>query len=135
MIDPRELRVGNLIWILHEDWEEEKAITTRHLIDLQHHIEFPDDERYSRGGPKDYIAAIPLTAKWLERFGFKQFTPMSNVWWSIQIGDTEILDITIWPTCVELLYLDKRLPKDPQYVHQLQNLYFALTGKELELKS
>ena len=71
----------------------------------------------------DQYQAIPLTEEWLVRFGF------------------DYLDLRFWSSklCIHLkdnefyvLYEQGRL--FIQYVHQLQNLYFALTGEELEIK-
>lgn len=70
---------------------------------------------------------IPLMSGWLKRLGF-----------SLEITNGGFLK---WQKG-EFKLLDRRLPH-PQfhapgaridYVHQLQNLYFALTGEELKLK-
>lgn len=95
----------------------------------------------------DYLEGIPLTEQWLEKLGFKKETYgiheganyKHTLWfgdWHFNYGkhkngqgyfiiqsnggydDAGELDII--ETC--------------KYVHQLQNLYFALTGKELTLK-
>lgn len=61
---------------------------------------------------------IPLTPEWLERFGFKE---VDGYWYkgffALRNGEYfEIIDIWI------------------DHVHQLQNLYYALTGEELTVK-
>ena len=76
---------------------------------------------------KDYIKPIPLTEEWLVKFGF--------IWgsythgWKIKNSDEKII-----------IEKDFRLSSGIfnikiKHVHQLQNLYFALTNTELELKS
>jgi len=85
-------------------------------------ISFDDGDEYG----------IPLTEEWLTRFGidwdiyWQGYTDGNWVLtngnetgiWRIAYGKRRN-DIIVW-------YL--------KYVHQLQNLYFALTGKELKLK-
>ena len=76
------------------------------------------------------IKPIPLTEDWLLKFGFKKDTWTDNgliigSWWnngSILITDDFKLD-------------GQEEMKSLQYVHQLQNLYFALTNEELTFKS
>lgn len=69
---------------------------------------------------------IPLTEEWLLKFGFKSIQDgwyeysNSNITFSWNIYDRQ------------LRFLGE--PFNIQYVHQLQNLYFALTGEELEVK-
>jgi hypothetical protein len=90
---------------------------------------------------------IPLTTNWLEKFGFEKnkdkrwmrgksrytifyseyyATGEDNCMWRIEYHDTdygrnEYKDCNQWGDVIK-------------YVHQLQNLYFALTGEELTVK-
>ena len=90
---------------------------------------------------------IPLNTKWLEKFGFEKnkdnrwmrgksryaifyfeyyATGEDNSMWRIEYHDTdygrnEYKDCNQWGDRIK-------------YVHQLQNLYFALTGEELTIK-
>jgi hypothetical protein len=75
---------------------------------------------------------IPLTEEWLERFGFEQM--------KLYTGDNCFVKEKFCVLCDgELKNYDLRLTFDSDqtirvkldYVHQLQNLYFALTGEEL----
>jgi hypothetical protein len=79
---------------------------------------------------------IPLTEEWLVKFGF------------VVEGDDLCLDagrlIFMWYNDDEFVHLINFLNLQVkrtdtilsiQYVHQLQNLYFALTGEELTFKS
>jgi hypothetical protein len=77
---------------------------------------------------------IPLTEEWLLKFGFVKSKVSSQF-------DKEKLTIQI---ANELEYHKKGrvyfnswaiLEESIKYVHQLQNLYFALTGKEITFKS
>lgn len=73
----------------------------------------------------ELIKPIPLTEEWLIKFGFKPDVDIPN--WLVRNG----LKCNI--KNMEFSYLAAKLKK-PIYVHQLQNLYFALTGEELILK-
>ena len=73
-------------------------------------------------GELDYITPIPLTEEWLLKFGFKQNKKYKYWEFGKFIIDQNftLCDIDIKVTI--------------KYLHQLQNLYFALTEKELEIK-
>ena len=64
------------------------------------------------------IEPIQLTEKWLLKFGFSIF---ENMYF--------IKGLQIWK-CNDMFLCDKN-GIYIKHVHQLQNLYFALTGKEL----
>ena len=76
------------------------------------------------------LKPIPLTEEWLLRFGFVKIRGLHLCkGYSLNSGEY-------------LVYIDDRgvyLKTNKnifiKYVHQLQNLYFALTGEELTLKS
>ena len=78
------------------------------------------------------IEPIPLTKDWLVKFGFDQ----NNV-------DIEKYDCKWYKFSFTLDYWNAQKffvygyiggNKTIKHVHQLQNLYFALTGEELEIK-
>ena len=80
------------------------------------------------------LEPIPLTEEWLVKFGFendkkglilefKNYS-YSYLWFNNNSGQLRLVSEG-----------GKFLTHDNlKYVHQLQNLYFALTGKELEIK-
>lgn len=86
---------------------------------------------------------IPLTEEWLLNFGFSKHTKR----WSLSVGgelfDYHILDVQnefppLWHCKNEGYTISGQVRNTRQshfvkYVHQLQNLYFALTGTELTL--
>ena len=74
-----------------------------------------------------YILGVPLTEEWLVKFDL------------IKVKDID--DFSIWmfrdiPFTYEterhFIMLDNKIIANCKYVHQLQNLYFALTGEELK---
>lgn len=126
MIDVRELRIGNLI--------------LKHVINLND-LDKSDDQIFTVNARELYdgenykqnwnAKPIPITTEWLERMGFeKNLTPhyiewkfINDIFYSYMVG-------------TELRWFSKTLPNIDKitYVHQLQNLYFTLTGIELEIK-
>ena len=75
------------------------------------------------------LLPIPLTEEWLLKFGFFGH---NNAWvLSTPGSNPTIFHFSIW---YDLTYNTAELIPDITYVHQLQNLYFALTGEELTLK-
>lgn len=76
--------------------------------------------------PGKWFETIPLTEEWLLKFGFEYFGRMTG--WVI--GNHSINEFgDFFEFCI-----NKEIPVKLQYVHQLQNLYFALTGEELTIK-
>ena len=78
----------------------------------------------------EMFQSILLTEEWLLKFGFvwsgTQLVYMdkkSGWFWLVKKDDT-----------YKLWYYENSIGKQFEYVHQLQNLYFALTGNELEIK-
>lgn len=118
-----ELRIGN--YILHEptidDWEE--IIVTLHSL-LQVDI-----------SPESYCG-IPLTEEWLVKFGFSFSNNDKYKWWKGKGRGMSLFKGLTESTKDWFYYFDtySNRGKRIKSVHQLQNLYFALTGEELELK-
>jgi len=113
-----ELRIGNLV-------SSETSVPKLFYWDID------DFEFYKHR--MDDIEPIPLTEEWLERFGFEQM--------KLYTGDNCFVKEKFCVLCDgQLKNYDLRLTFDSDqtirveldYVHQLQNLYFALTNTELE---
>lgn len=122
-----ELRIGNYVLL------DDKGV---YQIDSGHDIEeidsFPFDNPYCQG--------VPLTEQWLKDFGFKPrgagFLINTNRITALRLDSTSfILDENT--RFYVTLHHGKDIvhSKKIKYVHQLQNLYFALTGEELKLKN
>lgn len=76
------------------------------------------------------IEPIPIDDKWLLSFGFKK---PASTW----IG--KVFHLTEWDAypmewCVAMNKNNAVVVLMMKYVHQLQNLYHALIGQELEIK-
>ena len=78
----------------------------------------------------DFIKPIPLTEDWLLKFGYKIHSenPFCE-WWK---NESKIVNLKYFIKTGSLEYAVNRLQL--KYVHQLQNLYFSLTQKELTIK-
>ncbi|MDV3834210.1 hypothetical protein CMU13_12850 [Elizabethkingia anophelis] len=113
-MEAKELRIGNY---LHDrNGNLCKVIELR-----QDGIYAPAINKAITGLPNK---PIELTEEWLLNFGF---TMDDSVWKRRYIKLFPIRD----------LYFRANMPivKDIRYVHEVQNLFFALTGEELTIKS
>lgn len=98
-----------------------------------------DGVHFRDGDIKPIIAInpIPLTEKWLLKFGLKKTKPESSGYFGYS---NDVIEIE---NKIQLVLYDGHINEDTtkifmpniEYVHQLQNLYFALTGDELEVKT
>ena len=82
----------------------------------------------------DDIKPIPLTEDWLLKFGCKNIKDSEyyelNYIYKLRFFGRQVQYYIYWGNHV----MDKKLLRAIKYVHQLQNLYFALTGNELKIK-
>lgn len=76
----------------------------------------------------DCLKPIPLTEEWLLNFGFECVFTNDDYHYYLESIDLS-LDRSYQPFGIGKYKLEF------EYVHQLQNLYFALTGEELTLKN
>ena len=121
-----ELRIGNLIS------KDSKIFEMRSIMPpgVKHNIgvrRLFDNEKFVV--TDEFCSGVPLTKEWLLMFGFnkrckdKKHSILEYYINSFEIIDTSSIFYFHWPNTISI-----------QYVHQLQNLYFALTGEELEVK-
>lgn len=71
---------------------------------------------------------IPLTEEWLLKFGFEKVAPQTYLFdtWYVDVVNGDISFYLDGDACVSYVYLE--------HVHQLQNLFYSLTGQELNTK-
>ena len=116
-----ELRIGNYISI--PQYGSINNITERVTSDIIASL-------YNNGLHSDRYEPIPLTEEWLFKFGFEQptreFDPFDKGKLSIHLKDETFVNGRIYFN--SWFIVDMNLLK---HVHQIQNLYFALTGEEL----
>ena len=133
-----ELRIGNLVW--HIGLGEAKVGELRKdaIVLLN-----PKDDKGFKYEPMNNfhrIEPIPLTEEWLLKFGFNKEYQKGYIGIDVCNSDfvlTEPLKMGEWQTNYTFQFETGSVPKfkEIEYVHQLQNLYFALTGEELILKN
>jgi len=113
MIPINELRIGN--YILSDGIiVKVTGLSDEYRIWWKWHL---GDNVYNADNDReDQIDPIPLTMEILEKCGF------SGAWTTINGLDGNLMGVKL----PELEY-------EIKYVHQLQNLYFALTGNELNI--
>jgi len=72
---------------------------------------------------------IPITEEWLLKFGFIETSTQEHRF------ELNPFVVYLWLTGVIVEIGKEFYETDNKYVHQLQNIVFALTGKELEIKT
>jgi hypothetical protein len=121
MIQANELRIGNLLFDAVKIQIEVCALGKDVLM--------AKDSGTSR---YEVVRGIPLTKEWLLRCGF--VNEKHGFWW---INENFVLGFLTTDDNFQAEYCFAGIGKwtvlDLKFVHQLQNLYFALTGTELSL--
>lgn len=125
-MDAKELRIGNYVysrgWVI-------KSYGVDGFINIIKNI--------------SNYTPIPLTKEWLVKFGFTCHWDEdydNHVFSLIRSGNYD--DVIIDPSWVSqtecnrfvIAHFDYEMDLEIKHVHQLQNLYFALTNKELNIK-
>ena len=132
-INPKELRIGNLVRFRETRREKSKSIVPNDKTEfairgilLRERIIGRDNLVWQI----NYIEPIPLTEEWLLSLGFNKCKSYS--------GDEHTIDYTSGFAYINsfddtISFRGKGTANWDRikYVHQLQNLYFALTGNEL----
>ncbi len=128
-LQAKDLRVGNLL-TFSNGIDPDKIIVVGRRFFSSASIEKED----GNFDVTPYYRSIPLTEDWLRRGGFEYdeynfmgFVLESNL--GISIGKDEN-GVWFYFGNLEEYWVD--ILNEIKYVHQLQNLYFALTGEELE---
>lgn len=132
---PQELRIGNYIQF-NSTWDIER------VYNIVSNFKWQDELKHQRKVSPEIndvdikdVRPIPLTEEWLLNFGFKE-----NFKVEVDRGNEKTFlwsklsfRLTIWDN-YKLVYDYMGGNIEIKYVHQLQNLYYALTGSELQIK-
>jgi len=122
-MNPRDLRIGNYVHtdtIFNGMIESISAYGKVYCWGRDENWQ-PTDTLDSYGHHR--ISPVPITEEWLKRFGFEKDNNFT--WLTVEMNIQQRVDgFYIW------LGSDLKI----EHVHQLQNLYFALTGEELTPK-
>lgn len=124
MIQAKDLRIGNIVYFDFSH-DEEKIITEIVGISESGDISVIKNKVKIYECSEDSIYLIPLTEEWLLRFGYKQISGIHRTY-----SKTNYVDNTsIWNFNSNYCHINTNTIV--KSVHQLMNLYFALTNKEL----
>lgn len=131
-MEAKELRIGN--WVHHKDvWSHRQSGVPISIGTHEFDFQWDDSDWYALGEctlSLKAIEPIPLTEEWLLRFGGVlypwgwNFTKNNAILFRWKAGDYSRLWVEIGNGHNVYIYC----------VHQLQNLFYALTGQELEIK-
>jgi hypothetical protein len=126
-IQPNELRLGNLC-MESTTGNILKVVSIRPgLYGVIFHGEMPDGWDYE---------GIPITPEWLERLGFKLDHTKQSWHHRVFVNGDGSFQIEEYNDEYRFGVNDGEYYIGPKmlHVHQLQNLFFALTGQELTVK-
>lgn len=135
MINISELRIGNIVAIQlnYDGVSYDECEVTEITLEYLHHTLPAGGGTTSKW---DDVDPIIITPEWLQRMGFKKSADDN---WVIQVGNLLYIEIDkdfdlyinpeTWNGAMIAPWAEI------EYVHQLQNLYFTLTGKEIEIKN
>ena len=115
-----ELRVGN--WVNDELYGDFEIIGLINFKDGNQSA-YKSLEYYPQSQDTDKLNPIPLTEEWLIKFGFEKHI-------TIDTYPTFAKQMFNWNDSI-LYLIGCGFINHIKYVHQLQNLYFALTNEEL----
>jgi len=131
-MEAKELRIGNLV-------NNAMKVTEIDSFGINgYYDEAQGGMNYNEYGCRlDEIKPIELTKEWLIKFGFENENRDSSEWNNYDscpehsiCGEFNEIQGEFYFTAGEGIKMSVAI----KYVHQLQNLYFALKGQELTLK-
>jgi hypothetical protein len=149
MIKPNELRLGNLFYDDDNDVSKVIAFVPHERNIVKNNFRFSEagciikyDVYTDKGLEEEFTIStelaspIPLTPEWLRKFGgYKQRTPFYCIDMPLNIGEINVNpdNGVVWLRHHRVKETNLN-PVSVYFVHQLQNLFFALTGEELTIK-
>jgi hypothetical protein len=131
-MDIRELRLGN--WVLDHEGEPKQVAYVGETIGL--HLEQGGTQKYQHNpilsGDILDLKPIPLTSEILEKVGFEFHQPDSIFKTGVYRKWNDLNLVALIPS-FKSFSLQGQPTARASSVHQLQNLYFVLTGTELKI--
>ena len=120
---PANFRIGNFV---------ETPDGIQPIIEISQHAVYTADFKSTWAE----IKPIPLTEDWLKIFGFERKDNPNNTPSWIWIKKGQVWFYQDWKGCDFYInsFINTYSQKEVKFIHELQNLYFALTGEELTLK-
>lgn len=138
MLKANELRIGNFVYPVFDKNQphEPEILIVKQITGFGELAgvlvsKITGDTNFIHSLPEIGIRSIPLTEEWLLKFGFEngkfkrvRLQKLNTEDWFIEYC-TMISGVDSW--------IRVGIFTEYKYVHQLQNLYFALTGEELKI--
>ena len=133
MIAANELRVGN--WYTSTKWQKPVRCELSDIAEIHHRLEGAE-EKYAN--VDEIFQSIPLSEEWLQKLGFTNKDDLN--WWDMPGGNNhkahhimQMVNAWTWFIDFDDTGDNTHLVKGFNYVHELQNLCFVLTGEELTI--
>lgn len=120
-MEANELRIGNYL--------EFTDTMVCAVTSIRSKNEFVVNDQWSSYATE--VRPIPLTEKWLLKFGFEKH----GEWYCIRGNNMLSINVSIKHNKTTVGENEEYEIDNMNFVHQLQNLYFALTGTELKTKN
>ena len=121
-MEAKELRIGNYLHSIVSNCNHKKGLVE---------IEIETFAKIRLQNALQSLEPIPLTEEWLVKFGFKRSSSKTT-----RLGQLKYntFDLKGGSGYVNAFSYGSIIFTHINYVHQLQNLYYALTQTELEVK-
>ncbi len=136
-LEAKDLRIGNLVYGVADN---KKIVTEVTALDNVNLTEYPIWLAPKDGAGEDEyesVEPIPLTEEWLLKLGLEKTTHLFGL--DIFLKDIRDSYVVAKIHKYKLFYREHPLLplsplKETKHAHELQNLYFTITGEELTLK-
>ena len=135
MIKARELRIGNLIMLETDNFDFKDTIFRLNNVGQYRCTMSEINKSAFITKNTKFLKPIPLTEEWLLKFGFGVDNDYDNTFFNNVALEQAVIT---YSTTYRLFTLETdggdEIQIKCEYVHSLQNLYFALTNEELTIK-
>lgn len=124
-MDIKELRIGNIIGAISEN----NPVVVTDLFTSFDDVPMVNCDKFSERPISDF-EPITITEEWLTKFGFVKF---GDLFWLKYFDKRCNLETSIYYNLseYEIEIHDTWEYGERKYIHELQNLFYALTGVEL----
>jgi len=133
MIRTKELRIGNLLQDVGLLIELGSLVDELVVFKIEHGVVVCGDDAFSYPYLDEHLRGIPLDANWLTRCGFEEIS--EGHYWRNLANDYSLCSVNNVNE-VGLYFAEGNYTGfSVNYVHQLQNLFYALTQTELTVNA
>jgi hypothetical protein len=129
-----ELKIGNYVTWIDQTTESQTVLTLTGIVlgdCIWLEWEWEDGEKDNTDCDLESIKGIKITDKWLKDFG-ATYDPNNKRFWIDKFDYFLTDDFAFY--CHDEVYGHTWWLRNIHYVHELQNLFYSLTGEELKIK-